>query len=77
MPLAAPASNDEVKEMARVVNTLLQCLDEFEGDSVLVAATNLETQLDHAVWRRFDTKITYGMPDEEQAAIYQQTGWTI
>ncbi|WP_336780790.1 ATP-binding protein [Paenibacillus illinoisensis] len=63
-------SNDEVKEMARVVNTLLQCLDEFDGDSVLVAATNLETQLDHAVWRRFDTKITYAMPDEESRQRY-------
>ncbi|MEC0127625.1 AAA family ATPase [Paenibacillus pabuli] len=63
-------SNDEVKEMARVVNTLLQCLDEFEGNSILVAATNLETQLDHAIWRRFDTKMTYGMPDESSRKRY-------
>ncbi|MBB6022670.1 SpoVK/Ycf46/Vps4 family AAA+-type ATPase [Paenibacillus sp. JGP012] len=63
-------SNDEVKEMARVVNTLLQCLDEFEGDSILVAATNLETQLDHAIWRRFDTKMTYSMPDEDSRRLY-------
>lgn len=58
-------SNDEVKEMARVVNTLLQCLDEFEGNSVFIAATNLETELDQAIWRRFDTKMTYSMPEEE------------
>jgi SpoVK/Ycf46/Vps4 family AAA+-type ATPase len=58
-------NNDEVKEMARVVNTLLQCLDEFEGDSVFMAATNLETELDNAIWRRFDTKMTYSLPDEE------------
>ncbi|WP_145148717.1 AAA family ATPase [Paenibacillus xylanexedens] len=63
-------SNDEVKEMARVVNTLLQCLDEFDGDSILVAATNLETQLDHAIWRRFDTKMTYGMPDDTSRRLY-------
>ena len=56
--------------MARVVNTLLQCLDEFEGDSILVAATNLETQLDHAIWRRFDTKMTYAMPDEDSRRLY-------
>lgn len=56
-------NNDEVKEMSRVVNTLLQCLDEFEGDSVFVAATNLEEELDHAVWRRFDTRMTYANPD--------------
>ncbi|MEK5645675.1 ATP-binding protein [Paenibacillus sp. FSL R5-0378] len=58
-------NNDEVKEMARVVNTLLQCLDEFEGDSVFIAATNLEVELDQAIWRRFDTKMTYNMPDDK------------
>jgi SpoVK/Ycf46/Vps4 family AAA+-type ATPase len=57
-------NNDEVKEMARVVNTLLQCLDEFECSSIFVAATNLESELDNAVWRRFDTKMTYTMPDD-------------
>ncbi|XEC94245.1 AAA family ATPase [Paenibacillus tarimensis] len=58
-------NNDEVKEMSRVVNTLLQCLDEFEGNSMFIAATNLEADLDHAVWRRFDTKMNYCMPDDD------------
>lgn len=63
-------NNDEVKEMARVVNTLLQCLDEFEGDSIFVAATNLEEELENAVWRRFDTKMTFGMPDDDSRNEY-------
>lgn len=63
-------SGDEVKEMARVVNTLLQCLDEFAGDSVFIAATNLEEELDPAVWRRFDTRMTYSAPDEEGRREY-------
>lgn len=63
-------NNDEVKEMARVVNTLLQCLDEFEGDSIFTAATNLETELDNAIWRRFDTKMTYSLPVEEERNEY-------
>lgn len=58
-------NNDEVKEMARVVNTLLQCLDEFHGESVFIAATNLEQELDNAIWRRFDTKMNYEIPDED------------
>lgn len=57
-------NNDEVKEMARVVNTLLQSLDEFEGNSIFIAATNLEEELDQAIWRRFDTKMNYSMPDD-------------
>ncbi len=55
-------NNDEVKEMARVVNTLLQCLDEFPEHCIFIAATNLETELDNAIWRRFDTKMIYGNP---------------
>lgn len=45
-------------------------MDEFEGGSILVATTNLETQLDHAIWRRFDTKMTYAMPDEDSRRLY-------
>lgn len=63
-------NNDEVKEMSRVVNTLLQCLDEFEGDSIFMAATNLEEELDQAIWRRFDTKMTYAMPDAAQRSEF-------
>ncbi|MDO3409479.1 ATP-binding protein [Saccharibacillus sp. CPCC 101409] len=63
-------SGDEVKEMARAVNTLLQCLDEFGDGSVFVAATNLETELDAAIWRRFDTRMTYRMPDEGERCNY-------
>lgn len=63
-------NNDEVKEMARVVNTLLQCLDEFQGNSIFIAATNLHEELDNAVWRRFDTKMIYSMPDDESRGEY-------
>ena len=63
-------NNDEIKEMARVVNTLLQCLDEFHSDSIFMAATNLANELDHAIWRRFDTKMTFYAPDESSRVKY-------
>lgn len=63
-------SIDEVKEMARVVNTLLQCLDEFHGNSTFIAATNLEEELDNAVWRRFDTRMTYGLPGKSELGMF-------
>ncbi|MCM3781543.1 ATP-binding protein [Neobacillus mesonae] len=65
-------SIDEVKEMARVVNTLLQCLDEFDGDSIFIAATNLQDELDHAIWRRFDTRMHYDVPKELECKKYLQ-----
>lgn len=56
--------------MARAVNTLLQCLDDFGDSSIFVAATNLENELDRAIWRRFDTKMTYSLPDESSRRQY-------
>lgn len=63
-------SIDEVKEMARVVNTLLQCLDEFHGKSIFIAATNLEEELDNAIWRRFDTRMTYALPGKAELDVF-------
>lgn len=47
-------SNNDVGEIPRLVNTLLQLLEEFDGPGLLVAATNLDKQLDKALFRRFD-----------------------
>lgn len=46
--------SQDVGELKRVVNVLLQAIDEWPGTSLLVAATNHEELLDRAVFRRFD-----------------------
>lgn len=51
-------------EIKRVVNNFLQMLDNFKGDSILFAATNHQSMLDSAIWRRFDAVIEYEIPDE-------------
>ena len=56
--------------MARAVNTLPQCLDDFGDKSIIIAATNLEKDLDQAIWRRFDTKMTYSLPDNGRGKEY-------
>jgi SpoVK/Ycf46/Vps4 family AAA+-type ATPase len=66
------AGHRDVQEMSRVVNTLLQCLDEFQSESLLMAATNLDQELDPAVWRRFDTKMKYELPSVTERRIYAQ-----
>ncbi|WNF39099.1 ATP-binding protein [Bacillaceae bacterium IKA-2] len=43
----------EVGELKRVVNSLLQNIDTFNQNNILIAATNHEKLLDNAVWRRF------------------------
>jgi SpoVK/Ycf46/Vps4 family AAA+-type ATPase len=49
-------------ELKRVVNTLLQLMDAFRGESLLVAATNHETLLDKGVWRRFEAVVQFPVP---------------
>jgi len=51
-------------EMKRVVNNLLQMIDNYTGDSIIIAATNHQHLLDPALWRRFDEIVYFGIPDE-------------
>ena len=65
----------EVGEIKRVANTFLQVLDEYESNSgLLIAATNLDSSLDSAVWRRFDDVIEVLRPrKKELESIVRQT----
>lgn len=58
----------EIGEIKRVVNTLLQSLDARNGIGFTIAATNHEHLLDAAVWRRFDLRIELPEPDAEARA---------
>jgi SpoVK/Ycf46/Vps4 family AAA+-type ATPase len=53
-------------ELKRSVNAVLQMMDSYRGESILVATTNYETLLDKAVWRRFDEVVRFEMPNLEQ-----------
>lgn len=53
-------------EMKRVINSFLQMLDNFKGESLIIAATNHQHLLDPALWRRFDELIYFGLPDAER-----------
>jgi SpoVK/Ycf46/Vps4 family AAA+-type ATPase len=55
--------SNELGELKRVVNSLLQNIDTMSSDSLLIAATNHDQLLDTAVWRRFDYKLKVELPD--------------
>lgn len=52
----------ELGELKRVVNSFLQLLDSYHGRGVVIAATNHESLLDSALWRRFDEVIHFSPP---------------
>lgn len=54
--------NQDASEMKRVVNTILQLIDDFPKDAVLIAATNQIQLIDEALIRRFDLKLEFGNP---------------
>lgn len=53
-------------ELKRAVNAVLQMMDGYRGESVLIATTNYESILDRAVWRRFDETLRFDRPDATQ-----------
>lgn len=53
-------------ELRRVVNAVLQMMDAYQGQSLILAATNHEHILDTAIWRRFDEAIEFPLPEIEQ-----------
>ena len=60
----------ELGELKRVINSLLQNIDRFSKNNILIAATNHPELLDKAIWRRFNTVIEIGKPlDEEINAL--------
>lgn len=56
-------------ELKRVVNSLLQLIDAFRGESLLIAATNHENLLDTAIWRRFEQIVEFKMPSEQDRLL--------
>ena len=53
-------------ELKRVINSLLQNIDEFTDNNILIAATNHEELLDKAIWRRFEKIIQVESPNQEE-----------
>jgi SpoVK/Ycf46/Vps4 family AAA+-type ATPase len=63
-------ARDDVGELKRVVNSFLQLLDSYTGQGPIIAATNYEKLLDHALARRFDDLVHFPAPTEKQLASY-------
>lgn len=59
----------ELGELKRVVNTVIQGLDSLDDSAVVIAATNHPQLLDPAIWRRFPYQIDVDLPDENVRTV--------
>jgi SpoVK/Ycf46/Vps4 family AAA+-type ATPase len=65
-----PDEESNAGEAKHLLNVLLQALDEWPADSLLIAASNHGNLLDAAVLRRFDHLLTFENPDTALIEAY-------
>ncbi len=56
----------DIGEASRIVNALLQLMEDYEAPGLLVATTNVEESLDAAIFRRFDDVFFVPPPGREE-----------
>ena len=66
-------ARNDVGEIRRVLNSFLQFLEQDDGDSLIICATNHIKLLDRALFRRFDAVLHYELPTSEVAIQVMQS----
>lgn len=56
----------DIGEASRIVNSLLQLMEDYDAPGLLVATTNVESSLDSALFRRFDDVFQVPLPGPEE-----------
>lgn len=59
---------NDVGEVRRILNSLLQMIEQDDSHSLIIGATNHPDILDNALFRRFDDLLHYELPDEARIA---------
>ncbi|WP_024972101.1 AAA family ATPase [Ralstonia pickettii] len=59
-------NSKDIGEVSRIVNSLLQLMEEYDAPGLLVATTNLESALDPALFRRFDDVFSLPLPGPQE-----------
>ena len=59
-------ASKDIGEASRIVNSLLQLMEEYDAPGLLVATTNLESALDQALFRRFDDVFALPLPGKAE-----------
>ena len=62
--------NKDSGEMKRLVNTVIQLIDQLPNNALLIAATNHSSVIDTALLRRFQLKLKFEAPNKEELDKY-------
>ena len=67
------SERNDVGEINRITNGLLEMLEDYRGDGLVIAATNLDSSLDTALFRRFDEILRVPVPGIDEINRLLQT----
>lgn len=67
---ARDLDDTDAGEMKRLVNTLIQLIDYFPDEAILIAATNHVGVLDAAIRRRFQVNLKFDLPSSKELDAY-------
>src|SRR6202048_744900 len=59
-------NSKDIGEASRIVNSLLQLMEDYDAPGLLVATTNVESSLDTALFRRFDDVFLVPLPGPDE-----------
>jgi len=59
-------NSKDIGEASRIVNSLLQLMEDYDAPGLLVATTNVESSLDTALFRRFDDVFLVPLPGPKE-----------
>jgi SpoVK/Ycf46/Vps4 family AAA+-type ATPase len=65
----------DIGEASRIVNSLLQLMEDYDAPGLLVATTNVESSLDSALFRRFDEVFFVPLPSAEEIHKAEMINW--
>lgn len=62
--------DNDVGEMRRLVNTIIQLMDYLADEAILIGATNFYDLIDTALLRRFEVKVKFELPSNDELDEY-------
>jgi SpoVK/Ycf46/Vps4 family AAA+-type ATPase len=70
---ARSVDDRDVGELRRLVNSMIQLIDYYPQDSLLICATNHQSFIDPALLRRFQIRIGFSLPSRETLDRYYES----